>query len=192
MPSSAISDIISNLEFIAATEGSGVATLATIAISAVKASSSRALIEKARLGAMARLTVAATGLAPLNSYLAGENRTDTLDAAFRNVLQAALLLASRTPIRHAQTDTELDPPSYWDVTDQGYFVRSVEEVGDLSISHNPHMPGGDWTLSLSGIPLLYGSNPKHLADKSENLFDFMNPGLPISPESVRNPFRKYN
>lgn len=188
MPADAISDIIANLEVIASTDDALVTAMATIAVSAVKASASRALIEKARLGAMARLTVAVSAVSPLNAYLASASRNDTLDESFRDIIRTALAVAPDTVVRHDPTDDGVDIEA-WETTEKGYIRRHFKGVGEITVSYNPHMPGGDWTLGLSGIPLLYGTNPSELVEKTADLVEFISP-TSVAELPSRNVFKR--
>jgi hypothetical protein len=60
-------------------------------------------------------------------------------------------------------------------------------MGVAEITYSPHMPGGDWTLNLGGIPVGFGSTPIENALLLTKVVEFAT----ARPEQVRsiNPFR---
>jgi hypothetical protein len=173
MPQEHINVILSGLEGLAQTEDREIASLFMSALSSVKASASRATIARARVGYLARYSVAASASATLRSYLASPSRSAERDGAMHNVMKAALSLAEGAESKRFEDhNVEATPPEGWTQEEPGVFTRATT-AGNAEIFYSPHMPGGDWSLRLSGLPVGFGTSPDETAASLEDYVSFM-------------------
>jgi hypothetical protein len=165
--------IIKSLEGLAATDDAEQAALFASSLSSVKASASRALIPNTRLGTLARFSVAASAAAPLKPYLDGSSRNRGRDRLMQDALLAALALVAEAEQRQREEpDVAGEAPEGWIHADGGSFHRETE-LGRAEIYHNPHMPGGDWTMSIGGVPVCYAASPSGNAELLEHYLGFL-------------------
>ncbi|NTF17553.1 hypothetical protein G6L37_04020 [Agrobacterium rubi] len=187
MYESIIEEIIESLEGLADTSEQEQSSLFVSALSSVKASASRALIPNTRLGTLARYSVAASASSPLKKYLEGPGRSALRDGLMRDALKAAFLLAEgAAPVARDDAKVEVVPPDGWERAPNGYLVKDTP-VGRAEIFHNPHMPGGDWTLNLCGVPIGYGTDPESSSLTLPAYIDFL--AGPAQRVKSPNPFR---
>ncbi|MNU43629.1 hypothetical protein D3C71_324190 [compost metagenome] len=158
MPEELIETIIKSLEGLADCDDREISSVFASALSSARASSSRALIPNTKVGTLARYSVAASASAPLRAYLSSSTRSVQRDALMRAALDAAFKLAAAAGTKRIDDVPEVDAPEGWDKDTCGSFTLPTP-LGVAEISYSPHMPGGNWTLSLAGIPVGFGTTP---------------------------------
>jgi hypothetical protein len=179
-----IETIIESLEGLAESDDKEIASVFASALSSARASSSRALIPNTRVGILARYSVAASASAPLRAYLASSTRSLARDALMRCALAAAFKLAEGSALRNFDEVPEASSPEGWDKDSNGSFTLQTP-LGVAEISYNPHMPGGDWTLNLGGIPVGFGATPIENALLLTRVVEFAS-ARPAPTRSFRN------
>jgi hypothetical protein len=155
------SDIVIIVEKLAHLARSGereFSPLASIAASSANASASRAELQRSQLGAAARHTVAASASSLLGHYLKSR-RLD--DRTMRQALAAAFRLNAGREPRHVAI-AQMDAPHGWEALDDGSLSRTSHLGRAHRITHDPAKPGGDWTLSVDGLPVAAGEGPAEL------------------------------
>lgn len=167
-----IENIVESLGALMATDDLELASAFFSALSSARASSSRALIPNTRVGSLARYSVAASASAPLRAYLASGTRSPERDALMRSALADAFKLAEGSPSRRNEDVPEATTPEGWERSENGSFTRQTN-VGIAEISYSPHMPGGEWTLSLARVPVGFGSTPAENARLLTKIVDFL-------------------
>lgn len=158
MPEELIETIIESLEGLADCDDKEVGAVFTSALSSAKASSSRALIPNTKVGILARYSVAASASAPLRAYLSSGTRSASRDALMRSALDAAFKLASVSGSKKIDEVPKVDAPEGWEKDKNGSFTLQTP-LGVAEIFYSPHMPGGNWTLNLGGIPVGFATTP---------------------------------
>ncbi len=186
MPQELIETIIKSLEGLADCDDREISSVFASALSSAKASSSRALIPNTKIGILARFSVAASASGPLRAYLASGTRTLARDTLMRSALDAAFKLADGSAQRKIDEVPEATAPEGWDKDKTGSFTLQTP-MGVAEITFSPHMPGGDWTLNLGGVPVGFGSTPIENALLLTRVIEFVS----ARPEQARtiNPFR---
>lgn len=155
-----IRTIVQNLTRLAESSREDFSSTAAIAASAASASSSRAALQRSQLGAAARHTVAASATSLLGSYLKGGRNDDRI---VRDMLKSAFALGAARPPRHVPRDCEAPVPEGWTLLEDGSLSRRSHLGREHRITHDPAKPGGDWTLSVDGLPVASGEGPDELA-----------------------------
>jgi hypothetical protein len=185
MPQELIETVIRSLEGLASSDRTEMGLVFASALASARASSSRALIPNTRIGLLARYSVAASASAPLRSYLASGTRSADRDALMRNAIEAAFKLAAGAALRGSEDAPEEATPEGWDKGPNGSYMLQTP-IGLAEIAHSPHMPGGEWSLHLGGIPVGFGETPLHNALLLTEIIEFISP----RPEARRhaNPF----
>jgi hypothetical protein len=158
MVASDISIIVEELAHLARSSDPEFSPLASIAASSASASASRAELQRSLLGAAARHTVAASASSLLGHYLKGR-RTD--DRSMRQAIEAAYRLAAGREPRHVAVPP-MDAPQGWEALADGSLSRMSHLGRSHRITHDPAKPGGDWTLSVDGLPVAAGEGPDEL------------------------------
>jgi hypothetical protein len=185
MPQEQINTIIKSLEGLAECDNSEIKSIFTSALSAAKASASRAQIPNTRLGNLARYSVAASAASTLRAYLASNTRTDIRDTFMRAALRAAFDLVVPTEPESRQEEPPAgEPPEGWQKSGHGSYTLDTAH-GQAELVYSPHMPGGDWTLNLKGVPIGFGTAP----DTASAMLDRVIAFLASSSTPRRHPFR---
>lgn len=187
-----IERIVKSLETLSEVAGAELASVSRVAASAAKASASRAQIPNTRLGNAAAFSVAASIANPLKTYLSQNERDSRQDALLRDALNAALDLSVTVKKRSIE-----DLPASYDIPD-GWSSETIwvmtkpTDYGMARISYNPHMPGGDWTLSIRGIAVGYGVDPSDAASEAQKIIEFLSEPIRIAKNPQRMRFRNGN
>lgn len=185
MPHELIEKILKSLEFLADSEDSDVASLFASASASAKASSSRAMIAKSKLGMLATRSVAASASSTLHAYLSSPDRNPERDEAMRLALLSGIELVRGFELTtKKRVAPDVDEPEGWQ-KDSGAFYLTTP-FGRAEVFYNPHMPGGDWTLQIEGLPVSFAHTPIENVLFLNSALDFLEG--PRRPFANRNPF----
>jgi hypothetical protein len=127
------------------------------AMSAIKASWERAGLQEKRLATAARHNIASylMGVAAV-AYDSGKMKGDAVNH-LRILIEHAMAIDAKPAERHHSISHK--PPEPWQGKDGGPWKRDDGHGRELTLIHTPNMPGGQWTISIRGVPCLYGINP---------------------------------
>jgi hypothetical protein len=169
MVASDISIIVEKLAHLARSCEDEFSPLASIAASSANASASRAELQRSHLGAAARHTVAASASSLLGGYLKSR-RLD--DVAMREALAAAFRLGAGREPRHVAIPQALSPAG-WEAHEDGSLSRRSHLGRSYRITYDPAKPGGDWTLSVDGLPVAAGEGGHELCGIAAGIETFI-------------------
>jgi hypothetical protein len=154
------------------------------ALSAIRASWKRAELPEKRLAGTARHNIAAY----IMGFVAAAYDTGNISADF--VSQLATLLKHATSIKARPTDRHVSAPQYvpdrpWQGKEGGPWDRRAGEGRVLTLVHQPNMPGGHWTISIDGVPCLFGTDPLEVEERTVRLLALVDAGSMTSGPPIR-------
>ncbi|MDW9478759.1 hypothetical protein GOB57_08580 [Sinorhizobium meliloti] len=141
---------------------------ATNTRSAIRASWERAGLPEKRLANAARHNIASY----IMGFVAAAYDTGKVSGPFISdlgmLLGHALSIDAKPVDRHVQT-SDFSPPEPWWGKEGGPWKREAGEGRELTLIHLPNMPGGHWTISIRGVPCLYGTDPAQVEERTLRL-----------------------
>jgi hypothetical protein len=132
-----------------------IAGLFSSALNGVSDSQDRALIGQTRLARNARLSVAASAASILGPVLQIGNLNETLSRKVVRLVQAIQDLTSDAEFV-GEGVPDIPVPRGWKKIN-GAFVKKIEEGGFYAVTRREHLPGGEWTLFCSAVPVYVGN-----------------------------------
>lgn len=156
------------------------------ALSAIRASWKRAELPEKRLANTARHNIASY----IMGFVAAAFDTGNISADF--VSQMSLLLRHATSIKARPTDRHVSAPRYsperpWQGKEGGPWSRVAGEGRVLTLVHQPNMPGGNWTISIEGVPCLFGTDPLDVEDRTVRLLSLVDAAAKTVAPPIRRP-----
>lgn len=144
---------------------------AGFALRTIAASSGRASLQEKRLSASARLSIASAAMSFAAAALASGGRHAALHIA--PVIRSAVALkAGPARPEHAEGSDE-EAPEGWGGETGGPFVADAVGGASLSLTRRPHLPGGDWTVHIDGLPLAFGRTAAEAAERGMALAELV-------------------
>ena len=149
-------------------------------LSAIRASWERAGLPEKRLANAARHNIAAYIMGFVASaYDSGKISRD-FEADLGRLIGHALSIDAKPSDRHIPT-TAYSPAQPWRGKEGGPWKREVGEGREITLVHLPNMPGGHWTISIQGVPCLYGSDPAEVEERTIRLLGLMDSAKKKAP-----------
>lgn len=131
---------------------------------AINASSDRAALWESRLSTAARLTVASSAMDFVSYLLISGHDYSSVSDRLNRLVDHAIEFAPLQLSKHKREDG-VEPPFLWEGEVGGPFVYSDKDY-PLRIVQRPHLPGGNWSLMYSNIPISFGSTAQEAADNA--------------------------
>lgn len=154
------------------------------ALSAIRASWERAALPEKRLANAARHNIAAYIMGFVASaYDSGKISGDFVDH-LGLLVGHALSIDAKPVDRHIPT-TAYAPAQPWRGKEGGPWKREVGDGREITLVHLPNMPGGHWTISIQGVPCLYGSDPLEVEDRTVSLLALIDSATKKTPPARR-------
>jgi hypothetical protein len=154
------------------------------ALSAIRASWKRAELPEKRLANTARHNIAAY----IMGFVAAAFDIGNTSADF--VYNLATLLKHATSIKATPTDRHVSVPQYspanpWHGKEGGPWKRKAGEGRVITLVHQPNMPGGHWTISIEGVPCLFGIDPLEVEDRTVRLLALVDAASKTAAPPIR-------
>ncbi|MCS4089843.1 hypothetical protein [Rhizobium sp. BK176] len=154
------------------------------ALSAIRASWKRAELPEKRLANTARHNIAAY----IMGFVASAYDTGNISRDF--VTHLAMLIKHATSIEAHPTDRHVSAPDHspgkpWHGKQGGPWNRKAGEGRVLTLVHQPNMPGGQWTISIEGIPCLFGTDPLEVEERTVRLLALVDAASKTAVPPVR-------
>lgn len=131
---------------------------------AIVASAGRAALWESRLSTAARLTVASSAMDYVSYIL---SYCDDYSEVTDNLNLLVDYAAEFAPLQLAEHKREdgVEAPFLWTGDEGGPFIYSDNNY-PLRIVQRPHLPGGNWSLLYSNIPVSFAETALDAADKA--------------------------
>jgi hypothetical protein len=154
------------------------------ALAAIRASWNRAEFPEKRLANTARHNIAAY----IMGFVAVAYDTGNVSGDF--VSQMAALIKHATSIEARPTDRHVSAPQYspdrpWQGKEGGPWNRRAGEGRVLTLVHQPNMPGGHWTISIEGVPCLFGADPLDVEERTVRLLALVDAASKTAAPPIR-------
>lgn len=145
--------------------------MAEISLNAVKASADRASLQEPRLSRAARMSICSAAMQFASYALSNSVEDDDVADLMRNIL----LVAPMHQPDHSAFDDH-DAPEGYSGASKGPFSKRMNDTNFL-IVRRPHTYGGNWTLTINGIPSVNAETPSEVAEKGSRLEALLAPQL---------------
>jgi hypothetical protein len=138
---------------------------ATNTLSAIRASWERAALPEKRLANAARHNIAAYIMGFVASAYDSGRISEGFEVELGRLISHALSIDAKPAERHKPT-TAYSPAQPWHGKEGGPWKRDAGDGREITLVHLPNMPGGHWTISIQGVPCLYGSDPIEVEERT--------------------------
>lgn len=142
---------------------------------AISASADRAALWDSRLSTAARLTVASSAMDFVSYFLSGGGDLTSIAGRLNRLVDQALEFAPLQLPEHKHEDG-VDAPDLWNGPEGGPFTYFDKDY-PLMLVRRPHLPGGNWTLLYSNIPVSFGPTSSEAAEKADALIELREKAL---------------
>lgn len=130
----------------------------------ILASGDRAALWDSRLSAAARLTVASGAMNFVSHFLFSEYDIANIATRLNTIVDISLDFAPLQLSEH-KAESGVVAPHDWDGPKGGPFKYMVKDYPFMLV-RRPLLPGGNWTLLFSNIPVSFGDTANDAAKKS--------------------------
>ena len=144
------------------------AASAASALSAVKASWERAALPEKRLSNAARHSIAIYVMGVVAAAYGRGARSDEALKAMGRLIKHSTSIDAKPSDRHVKAGT-LTPGGRWEGPEGGPWTSETASGWKLTLVHSPHMPGGNWAVSVGAVPCLYGDDPSDVEARTIDL-----------------------
>jgi len=136
---------------------------------AISASADRAALWDSRLSTAARLTVASSAMDYVSYFLSSGGDLTSIAGRLNRLVDQALEFAPLQLPEHKHQDG-VGAPDFWNGPEGGPFTYFDKDY-PLMLVRRPHLPGGNWTLLYSNIPVSFGATSSEAAAKADALIE---------------------
>lgn len=160
-----------------------VASDCAAALRSIKASGRRACMGEPRISAAARATVACSAMAVVCGAVEAGGLSRATGFLLSGLASEAVALSPDLSPEHVAALEASAPPGW---RGAGPFHREGPDGIQMTLSHRPMLPGGDWTVYYGPVPAAYGDTPESAAAMAARLCAALSsgrlagrPGLPL-------------
>ena len=136
---------------------------------AISASADRAALWDSRLSTAARLTVASSAMDYVSYFLSSGGDLTSIAGRLNRLVDQALEFSPLQLPEHRHEEG-IDAPDLWNGPEGGPFTY-LDKDYPLMLVRRPHLPGGNWTLFYSNIPISFGATSSEAAEKADALIE---------------------
>lgn len=153
------------------------------ALSAIKASWERAGLPEKRLANAARHNIASYVMAFVAAAYDTGKVSGGIVSHLRSLMDHAMSIEAKPADRHQPIGHA--PREPWRGKEGGPWKRAAGEGHELTLVNIPNMPGGQWTISIRGVPCLYGTDPEEVEDRTVELLALVDAARRAPPAATR-------
>jgi hypothetical protein len=130
----------------------------------IVASGDRAALWDSRLSSAARLTVASAAMDFVSHFLFSKNDISNISTRLNTIVDISLDFAPLQLSEH-KAEKGVVAPHDWEGPKGGPFKYIIKDYPFMLV-RRPLLPGGNWTLLFSNIPVSFGETAIDAAEKS--------------------------
>ena len=168
---------------------------ADFALSAIKTSLKRSKLQAKKTAAAAKYTIATAAMRFVSNIYRTGNMNNEIVEIVRKIIMSISTLNYNASKKHERTERP-ELPAEWIGKTNGPWKSNISKKYPLTLTYNEHVPDGDWTVCIFGIPCLYGHVAIKVIEDTEkliNIIDSQNTNKQHSPRNIfNNKFASFN
>lgn len=168
---------------------------AEFALSAINTSLKRSKLQAKKTSAAAKYTIATAAMRFVCDIHRAGKMNNEIVGVIKNIIKNISTLNYDASKNHEQTGRPKLPVE-WNGKKNGPWKSSTNKKYPLTLTYNEHVPDGEWTVCIFGIPCLYGHVANEVIEDTEKLIDIIdnrNTNKQHSPKNIfHNKFANFN
>lgn len=160
---------------------------ADFALSAIKTSLKRSKLQAKKTSAAAKYTIATAAMRFVSDIYRAGKIDNNIVKVVTSIIKGVSTLNYDASKNHEATSRPV-LPIHWSGKKNGPWKSNINKKYPLTLTYNEHVPDGDWTVCIHGIPCLYGHVANKVIEDTEKLIRVIDSGNSNTQKSSRKIF----